>query len=139
MASGCCAGDLLDVHPALRADHQHIALQRAVNRDADVVFAGDFDGFLDQHLLGDQPCGFWGETSRLPRMLSAAWAASSGVLASLMPPALPRPPISTCALTTTGVPSRSATAFASAGVRTTSPCGVGTPNSRRICFAWLLV
>jgi hypothetical protein len=74
--------------------------------------------------------------SRLPRMLSAAWAASSGVRASLMPPALPRPPISTCALTTTGLPSRSATAFAPAGVLTTSPCGVGTPKSLRICFAW---
>ena len=37
----------------------------------------------------------------IPRMAAALSAASSGVAASLTPPALPRPPTSTCALTAT--------------------------------------
>ncbi len=38
----------------------------------------------------------------MPRISPARASASSGELASLMPPAFPRPPMSTCALTTTG-------------------------------------
>ena len=41
----------------------------------------------------------------MPRIAAACASASSGVFASLMPPAFPRPPTSTCALTTTGPPS----------------------------------
>jgi hypothetical protein len=37
-----------------------------------------------------------------PRISRARASASAGVSASLMPPAFPRPPVSTCALTTTG-------------------------------------
>src|SRR5438067_357090 len=50
-----------------------------------------------------------------PRMSRARASASSGVAASLTPPALPRPPVSTCALTTTGASSSSAPTRASAG------------------------
>ena len=45
--------------------------------------------------------------------LARALGGLVGVDASLMPPALPRPPVSTCALTTTGPPSSAAAARAS--------------------------
>ena len=56
-----------------------------------------------------------------PMISRARSAASSGVAASFTPPALPRPPTSTCALTTTGPPMRSAAARASSGVVAVSP------------------
>src|SRR2546426_9168284 len=80
--------------------------------------------------------GVWGVLSRIPRICRAARSAASGSSASLMPPALPRPPACTCAFTTTRPPSRTATAFASAGVLATSPLGTGTPNSRNSALAW---
>src|SRR6266511_1192359 len=52
----------------------------------------------------------------MPRMADAAALAASAPSASFTPPALPRPPAWTCALTTTLPPNRSATARASAGV-----------------------
>src|SRR5258707_484514 len=51
-----------------------------------------------------------------PRMSRARASASSGRSASLIPPAFPRPPVSTCALTTTGPPSSSAAARACSGL-----------------------
>ena len=56
----------------------------------------------------------------MPRIAEACSSASSGVFASLTPPALPRPPALTCALTTT-TPSSSAAARASSGVVATMP------------------
>src|SRR6476661_1120433 len=53
-----------------------------------------------------------------------------------MPPALPRPPACTCALTTTRPPSRCAIARACAVVSATSPRGTATPNSRSSALAW---
>src|SRR3954464_11380992 len=44
----------------------------------------------------------------MPRMSAAFASASSAVGANFTPPALPRPPVLTCALTMTGRPSRSA-------------------------------
>ncbi len=49
----------------------------------------------------------------MPRIAFACSSASSRSLASLMPPALPRPPICTWALITTGKPSSSAASTAS--------------------------
>src|SRR5450830_1346925 len=49
------------------------------------------------------------------RMSAVAAATSSSVAQTRMPPALPRPPVFTCALTTTGSPSSPAAACASAG------------------------
>src|SRR6266852_9571965 len=72
----------------------------------------------------------------MPRICRACAAASVGSLASFTPPALPRPPACTCALTTTRPPSRVAIARASAGVAVTSPAGTGTPNSRSSALAW---
>ena len=72
----------------------------------------------------------------IPRMSRARASASSGVAATLMPPALPRPPICTWAFTTTVPPMRSAAARASSGVEATAPSGVGMPRFRSSCFPW---
>src|SRR5712692_8121682 len=80
--------------------------------------------------------GVWGVLSIMPRICFAAASAPAGSSASLTPPALPRPPACTWALTTTLPPSRAAMSFAWAGVSATSPFGTGTPNSRRMALAW---
>ena len=69
-------------------------------------------------------------------MFGACSKASSGVLASFTPPALPRPPALTCALTTTTPPISSAAAFASSAVSTTVPSVTGTPCLAKSSFAW---
>ena len=75
----------------------------------------------------------WPRMSR-PRISLARSAASSGVAASLMPPALPRPPTSTCALTTTGPPISAAAARASSGVNATRPSETGMPKRAKTCL-----
>ena len=80
--------------------------------------------------------GVCGVFSIMPRICFAAASAAAGSSASFTPPALPRPPACTCALTTTFPPSFAAIAFACAGVSATSPFGTGTPNSRRIALPW---
>src|SRR2546427_4924815 len=80
--------------------------------------------------------GVWGVLSIMPRIWPAACSAACGVSASLMPPALPRPPACTCALTTTLPPSRCAISRAWAGVSATSPFGTATLNSRSSALAW---
>src|SRR4051794_21479569 len=69
---------------------------------------------------------------RIPRALSSA---SSGVGANLTPPALPRPPVLTWALTMTGPPSSSAAARAASGVVTTVCLVTGTPYLPNSSFA----
>src|SRR5712691_7151567 len=72
-----------------------------------------------------------------PRICSAFACVSAGSSASLTPPALPRPPVSTCALTTTGPPPSSRVARrASAASATSSPSDTGMPNWRKSCFPW---
>src|SRR6478672_7482929 len=71
----------------------------------------------------------------IPRIARACSSASSGVLASLTPPALPRPPAFTWALTTT-TPSCSAAALASSGVVATMPFVTGTSCLAKSSFAW---
>src|SRR5437879_7200100 len=80
--------------------------------------------------------GVCGVLSIMPRIWPAACSAAGGLSASLMPPALPRPPACTCALTTTVPPSRCAISRACAGVSATSPLGTATPNSRSSTLAW---
>src|SRR5262245_4139395 len=80
--------------------------------------------------------GVCGVLSFMPRICSATRSAPAASSAGLMPPAFPRPPACTCALTTNLPPSRVATARASAGVVATSPAGTGTPNSRSKALAW---
>src|SRR5438105_5470485 len=71
----------------------------------------------------------------IPMIWAAACSASAGVLASLIPPAFPRPPTGTCAFTATGPISRAAAA-ASAGVLATFPGGMAMPKDARTSFAW---
>ena len=61
--------------------------------------------------------------------------ASSGVLASLTPPPLPRPPAWICALTTTRPPSSLAISRTASGLSVTTPRGTATPYLLRISFA----
>src|SRR5665647_1255294 len=72
----------------------------------------------------------------MPRIAAAAASASSGEWASLTPPALPRPPVFTCAFTTTVPPIFSAAARASAGVSATIPASTGTPCASKRSRAW---
>src|SRR5260370_20858302 len=71
----------------------------------------------------------------MPMICCAAIRASSGVCASLMPPALPRPPTGTCDFTATG-PSLAQAAAASSEVRATAPGGIEMPTEERTSFAW---
>ena len=67
-------------------------------------------------------------TSRWPSIAAAAALTASGSRATLTPPALPRPPACTCALTThSAPPSARAAASASSAVAATSPSGTGMP------------
>ena len=74
-----------------------------------------------------------------PMISPARSAASSGVAASFTPPALPRPPTSTWALTTTGPPMRSAAARASSGVVAVSPSGERDAVAREDLLAPVLL
>src|SRR4051812_18667515 len=74
----------------------------------------------------------------IPRIARACSSASCGPAANLTPPALPRPPALTWALTITGPPSCSAAARASSGVVTTTCRVTGTwylPNSSLACHS----
>src|SRR5438046_8957659 len=71
----------------------------------------------------------------IPMICAAALRASSAVFASLMPPALPRPPTGPCACTGTG-PSLEKAAACAAGLRATSSGGIGMPREARISLAW---
>src|SRR3954453_24216583 len=74
----------------------------------------------------------------IPRIARACSSASCGVAANLTPPALPRPPALTWALTITGPPSCSAAVRASSGVVTTTCRVTGTwylPNSSLACHS----
>src|SRR5450759_3467017 len=71
----------------------------------------------------------------MPMICAAAWRASSGDFASLMPPALPRPPTGTWAFTATG-PSSAQASAACSGVRATLPDGMGMPSAASTSLAW---
>src|SRR2546421_2742614 len=71
----------------------------------------------------------------MPMICSAARRASSAVFASLIPPAFPRPPTGTCALTATG-PSFEKAAAASSALRATMPGGMAMPREARTSLAW---
>src|SRR6478735_6615507 len=76
----------------------------------------------------------------IPRMASAAACASSGLFVTLTPPALPRPPVFTCALTTVTPPDFgpicSAAARACSGVVAMAPASTGTPCFSNMSRAW---
>src|SRR3712207_5537521 len=72
----------------------------------------------------------------MPTMFAAWRSSSSRSWATLMPPALPRPPICTCALTTHGNPTSSAAARASSTECAFLPRGTGTPCLAKSCLPW---
>jgi hypothetical protein len=88
-------GRPLDVDAALGAGHDDVAAARPVEDDAEVELLGDLDAAGDEHLADGVALDVHAE-DRL-----AAARACSGISAILMPPALPRPPVWTWALTAT--------------------------------------
>src|SRR5665647_1816402 len=72
----------------------------------------------------------------IPSIESAISSASAGVLATFTPPALPRPPTFTCALTTTGPLASSANALASVAVVATPAAVTGTEWAANDSIAW---
>ena len=77
---------------------------------------------------GARPCS---RRCVMPRIWPATFSASSGVLASLMPPALPRLPVGTCAFTTHG-PICAAAIAASFALMHSMPRGTAMPAGARI-------
>src|SRR5215204_6405087 len=71
-----------------------------------------------------------------PRMSRALPSASCGSSASFTPPAFPRPPVRTCALTTTCPPSSAAAARASSGVVASRPSDTGMPKRLKSSLPW---
>src|SRR3954451_14123988 len=80
-------------------------------------------------------CVMWPLMSS-PRMSWARALASSELSASFTPPALPRPPVFTCALTTTGTAISRAIAAACSGVSATPPGSTGMPCEANRSRAW---
>src|SRR5690606_4226562 len=73
----------------------------------------------------------------VPSIAAAYCFTSSKFLASLTPPALPRPPAWIWALTTHRSPGMDlAASTASSGVRAMRPAGTAMPYSANSCFAW---
>src|SRR3954451_24409436 len=70
---------------------------------------------------------------RIQRAFSSASAALS---ASFTPPALPRPPVSTCAFTTTAPPIDEAAARASSGETARRPSETGIPTRLKSSLPW---
>src|SRR3954465_1348860 len=71
-----------------------------------------------------------------PRLSWARALAPAGWSARCTPPALPRPPTFTCALTTTGAEISRAIASACSGVSATPPGSTGTPCEANRSRAW---
>ena len=75
-------------------------------------------------------------TNRLPSSASAARPTSSSSRHSLIPPALPRAPVWTCAFTTQRSPPISCTRYAAcSGLYASPPLGTAMPNPARNSFA----
>ena len=93
---GVLGRDLLDLDAALRGQHAEVELRRPVERERRVVLLVDVARLLDPEQLDHVALDVHAED------VAGVLAALVGVAASLMPPALPRPPTCTWALTTTG-------------------------------------
>ena len=115
--------DLLDLDSALRREHEQRLLDASIEGQREVVLLRDVRRRLDPEPAHDVALDVQ------PEDVFACSSASCGVVASLTPPALPRPPVSTCALTTTGPPSTSA---ACAPPLVSSPAGRRRRESRPV-------
>ncbi len=120
--SGVSARDLLDVHAAGHAGDAEEGAVRAVEQVREVVLLGHMSAVTVIMTLWT----VWPLMS-MPRMSVARATASSTPSASLTPPALPRPPTLTCALTTTRSPRPLGDRLASSGVVATPPASTGNP------------
>ena len=98
---GGLLSDLFDVHSTGgRSDHCDPSAL-AVQRQAQVQLALDLRSALDVNLFNRQPCGagLLGHES-LAEHAGRGIRTAAASCASFTPPALPRPPACTCALTT---------------------------------------
>ena len=123
--------DLLDLDPAVGREHEERLPGPAVERHREVVLARDLGGRLDPEPLDAVPADV--ETEDLAR---ARPEPRPDPAASFTPPAFPRPPVSTWALTTTGPPSSAAAARASSALNATRPAETGMPYLARSSFPW---
>ena len=126
---GRLRGDFLDVHAARGRGDERDAAGVAIEQQAQVQLALDLRAGLDVDLVDRQAVAdrLLGLEALAEHGLAAA-ATSAVDLTTLTPPALPRPPACTWALTTqTGPPSRLAASTASSGVEATKPVGTGMP------------
>jgi hypothetical protein len=126
---GLLDGELLDLHAALDRAQAQVGAVGAVQQHREVELrrsgaAGDHDALDDVALDVEAQDRLRG----LVRLV--------GVFATFTPPALPRPPVLTCALTTTTPPSFSAAAFASSGVSAMMPGSTGTSYFSNRSRAW---
>src|SRR6056297_1840722 len=88
-------------------------------------------------LIGSPSRPVWWVTSCWPNIFAASSRTWSGVSVSFTPPALPRPPAWTWALTTQLLPPISSAALAaSSALRAGTPRETGMPYSANSCFAW---
>ena len=93
---GVLLGHLLDLDAALRRQHAEVQLGAPVERERRVVLLGDVARLLDPDHLDGVALDVHPEDG------VGVVPASPASAASLMPPALPRPPTCTWAFTTTG-------------------------------------
>ena len=121
-----CRGDVLDVHAAFGGKQDQRLARGDVVQNGGVEFARDIGLLFDQQALDRVVADAHAED-----FSGGIAAASAGVPASLMPPALPRLPAGTCALTTQG-PILAAAIAASASEMQTMPRGTGIPAGARI-------
>ena len=131
---GALGRNLLDLDAALGREHQERLTGAAVERDRQVVLARDLRGRLDPEPPYDVAADVEPEDLAGPRrrLLRGRPRASRR-------PAFPRPPVSTCALTTTGPPSSSAACRASSGVVARCARRDRNPEAREELLALVLV
>ena len=131
---GRFGGDLLDVDAALGGQHEQRLLGAAVERDREVVLARDVRRALDPQPAHDVAADVHAED--VAGVLLGLVGRRS---ASLMPPALPRPPTSTCALTMTGAADPLGGLRACLGRRCDLAVGHGDAEPREELLALVLV
>ena len=127
-------GEGLDVHASLARAHGQVLALSTVQEDGEVVLGVEVDA------IGDEDGAHRVALDVHAQDVAGAGSASSTVRASLTPPALPRPPVLTWALTTTSSLPASrrdcAALRASSGVVATAPSSTGTPCWRNRFLAW---
>ena len=100
---GVLGGDRLDVHPALGGDHRQQLLLAAVEDHRGVVLVGDVGAALDPDLVdAEGALAVRADDVHAEDRVGVLARLARRPAAILIPPALPRPPISTWALIAQG-------------------------------------